>query len=397
MPSPTPTSLTGMPSSVWMANTMPPLAEPSSLVSTTPVRSVASVNWRAWLSPFWPVVASTTSSTSRDVARLAGGDPPHLAQLLHEVRLGVQPAGGVAEDEVEVAGGGPLRRRRRSPRSGRRPRCRARSRLRTARPTCASCSAAAARNVSPAASTTWRPSAICCAATLPIVVVLPTPFTPTNSHTSGCPGPAASRCRSRSAPARRSFISCLRASRSWSGSVICFDLHRRPQRIEQLSRHVHADVGQEQGLLQVVPGVGVDAAAADPRERGGERGPGLGQAIAAGAVVRGRRLGAPRPRPAPARPRPRPRAPGRPRPDGAAGAWIGRDGGGSSSTPRRRCIRLTTRTPKPKTSATTIRMVRTTNSMAQPTYPAAHRRWCTSPVTARSSDQRSGVTARTAR
>ena len=36
------------------------------------------------------------------------GDPPHLAQLLHEVRLGVQAAGGVGEHEVGVAGGGPL-------------------------------------------------------------------------------------------------------------------------------------------------------------------------------------------------------------------------------------------------------------------------------------------------
>ena len=44
MVSPTPTSFTGMPSSVWIGNTMPPLADPSSLVSTTPVTSVASAN-----------------------------------------------------------------------------------------------------------------------------------------------------------------------------------------------------------------------------------------------------------------------------------------------------------------------------------------------------------------
>ena len=50
--SPRPTSLTGMPSSVSMAKTMPPLAEPSSLVSTTPVSWVASPNSRAWASPF---------------------------------------------------------------------------------------------------------------------------------------------------------------------------------------------------------------------------------------------------------------------------------------------------------------------------------------------------------
>ena len=46
-PSPIPTSLTGIPISVSMANTMPPLAEPSSFVSTTPVTSVAAANSRA--------------------------------------------------------------------------------------------------------------------------------------------------------------------------------------------------------------------------------------------------------------------------------------------------------------------------------------------------------------
>ena len=44
MPSPTPTSFTGTPSSVCTDTTIPPLAEPSSLVSTTPVTLTASVN-----------------------------------------------------------------------------------------------------------------------------------------------------------------------------------------------------------------------------------------------------------------------------------------------------------------------------------------------------------------
>ena len=47
-----------------MASATPPLADPSSLVSTTPVHWVASENCVAWASPFWPVVASRTSSTS---------------------------------------------------------------------------------------------------------------------------------------------------------------------------------------------------------------------------------------------------------------------------------------------------------------------------------------------
>ena len=47
-----------------IATTTPPLAVPSSLASTMPVHCTASVKCRAWLMPFWPVVASSTSSTS---------------------------------------------------------------------------------------------------------------------------------------------------------------------------------------------------------------------------------------------------------------------------------------------------------------------------------------------
>ena len=47
-----------------MAITMPPLALPSSLVSTTPLTSTASANTWAWRRPFWPVVASITSRVS---------------------------------------------------------------------------------------------------------------------------------------------------------------------------------------------------------------------------------------------------------------------------------------------------------------------------------------------
>ncbi len=63
-PSPRPTSFTGRPSSLSIANTMPPLAEPSSFVSTTPVTSTASAKTLACCRPFCPVVASMTRSTS---------------------------------------------------------------------------------------------------------------------------------------------------------------------------------------------------------------------------------------------------------------------------------------------------------------------------------------------
>ena len=45
-----------------------------------------------------------------DLAGLAVGDAAYLLQLLHEVRLGVQPAGSVGEHEVEVTRAGALHR-----------------------------------------------------------------------------------------------------------------------------------------------------------------------------------------------------------------------------------------------------------------------------------------------
>ena len=122
-----------------------------------------------------------------DPARLAVGHPPDLAQLLHEVRLGVEAAGGVAEHEVVVAGPRPAATASKITALGSPPSL-PRTKSAPARSAhVPSCSAAAARNVSPAAITTLRPSATCCAPTLPIVVVLPTPLTPTNSHTFGEP------------------------------------------------------------------------------------------------------------------------------------------------------------------------------------------------------------------
>ena len=47
-----------------MPITTPPLAVPSSFVSTMPVTPSASLNWRAWAIAFWPFVESRTSSTS---------------------------------------------------------------------------------------------------------------------------------------------------------------------------------------------------------------------------------------------------------------------------------------------------------------------------------------------
>ena len=82
------------------------------------------------------------------------------------------------------------------------------------------CSAAAARKVSPAASTSERPSCACCADTLPMVVVLPTPFTPTNNHTLMRPSSSCAKFNSRFAPSRREVISRCRAISNSSAVVI---------------------------------------------------------------------------------------------------------------------------------------------------------------------------------
>ena len=110
----------------------------------------------------------------------------HFFDFVHQRRLRVEAARRVDEEKV-----GPALARR-----GRRVECDgggvgslfsfddacADSRL----PHTSSCWTAAARNVSPAASTTRRPVAMWRVASLPMVVVLPTPFTPTMRTTVGC-------------------------------------------------------------------------------------------------------------------------------------------------------------------------------------------------------------------
>ena len=103
-----------------------------------------------------------------------------------------------------------------------------------------SCWSAAARNVSAAARTTERPSSRSCAASLPIVVVFPTPLTPVISQTlvppgfvfsdrSGCPSaetssslraaiPSATSLRARIAPTIRWVAATPTSARSKTSS-----------------------------------------------------------------------------------------------------------------------------------------------------------------------------------
>ena len=64
----------------------------------------ASPKSRACWRPFWPVVASTTRSVSCGAPSSRDGDhAAHLGELLHEVRLRVEAAGGVDDDDVAAA------------------------------------------------------------------------------------------------------------------------------------------------------------------------------------------------------------------------------------------------------------------------------------------------------
>ena len=69
-----------------MAKAMPPLAVESSLVSAMAVSPDDSWKALAWSRPFWPVVASSTKSTSGCGLRQALGDgAADLGQLVHQV------------------------------------------------------------------------------------------------------------------------------------------------------------------------------------------------------------------------------------------------------------------------------------------------------------------------
>src|SRR5215475_3138795 len=175
-PSPRPTSLTGTPSSRWTAMTMPPLAVPSSLVSTMPVTSTTSANTRAWRSPFCPVVASSTSSTSSTVAFFSTTRLTLPSSSISPTLVCSRPAvsmtttstpfsvPSLTASNATLAGSAPSR----SARTVSAPtRC----------PHVCSWSAAAARNVSAAPSSTVWPSPISARASFPQVVVLPVPLT----------------------------------------------------------------------------------------------------------------------------------------------------------------------------------------------------------------------------
>ena len=87
----------GLPVTARTESAAPPRASPSSLVISTPSKSATSAKLSATLTASWPVIASTTSS---DVVRL--GDLADPGELVHQLLVDVQAAGGVDDQDVPV-------------------------------------------------------------------------------------------------------------------------------------------------------------------------------------------------------------------------------------------------------------------------------------------------------
>ena len=120
-----------------------------------------------------------------------------------------------------------------------------------------SCSTAAARKVSAAPMTTVLPSVFLrCQASLPIVVVLPVPLTPTTRMTVG-----SGRMSIVSSPVRANW-----ASSCASRSVSCLAADQPAllglalELLDDLRGRAGADVGVDQRLLEALPGLLVEVA-----------------------------------------------------------------------------------------------------------------------------------------
>ena len=133
-------------------------------------------------------------------------------------------------------------------------------------PQVSSWSAAAARKVSAAPSSTSLSSATSTRASLPTVVVLPVPFTPTTITTAGYS--LRSVCRLRSSVGSTSLISSARRmALAFAGSAMPSTRSLVRSAVDQLGGRRHAEIGGDQDLLELVPGVLVDPVPADQHQQ----------------------------------------------------------------------------------------------------------------------------------
>jgi hypothetical protein len=149
------------------------------------VTPTASVNARACAIPFCPVVASSTSNTS-STGRPDAFSSTRLTFFSSSIRgsfVWSRPAVSTISTSAPRAAAARYASKATAPGSAPRPWATSSAPARCAH--VSSCSPAAARKVSLAARATDMPRRPSAAASLPIVVVLPVPFTPTTSTTPG--------------------------------------------------------------------------------------------------------------------------------------------------------------------------------------------------------------------
>ena len=118
-----------------------------------------------------------------------------------------------------------------------------------------SCSAAAARNVSPAAISTDAAQRRLLGADLADGGGLADAVDADEQPHVRARRGRSSKCSERSAPDSRSTISACSASSSCVRLGDLLRLHPGPQAAEQIVGDAHADVGAQQRLLEVVPGL----------------------------------------------------------------------------------------------------------------------------------------------
>ena len=185
-------------------------------------------------------MASRTSSTSVD-RRLLLDDPLDLAELVHQPGLGVQPAGGVDQDDVDAVVDAGLHRLERDAGRVGALRPRAPSARRPARPTSAAARRRRRGRCRPHRGATVRPSATSTRASLPIVVVLPVPLTPTTRTTAGAPaGLPAVEATGRHRGSTSASSSSRSIARTASGSATPSTLTRVRSRSTSSARRRHA-------------------------------------------------------------------------------------------------------------------------------------------------------------
>ena len=185
IPSPTPMKCTGKPYFADSATRMPPRAVPSSFVITRPVTPAVFRKASTCDRAFWPTVASSTSSTAcgASASTFFMTRTTFSSSFISSALFCSRPAVSISSTSMPSAFAAVSASKARPAESAPCPRAITGALVRS--PQIFSCSTAAARNVSPAASITLRPSARNFEASLPIVVVLPEPLTPMTRMTNG--------------------------------------------------------------------------------------------------------------------------------------------------------------------------------------------------------------------